>query len=266
MSRTITLLTDYGLVDDFVGVCHAVMARLAPGSRIIDLSHGVPRHDVRSAALVLRRSLPYCEPGVHVAIVDPGVGGSRRAIALQTVEEDRLLVGPDNGLLTLAAQRFGGIAQVTDISRSPLRLEPVAATFHGRDIFAPVAAGLARGEHLGDVGEPVDADELVRIDMPMAVPDGGGELTAHAVGFDRFGNVMLDIEHEELTEAGFRLGYGVTINGVAGMYATTFSDVPVGELLLYQDAYRTLSVAVNRASAKDRLALRLDDTLTIRAT
>src|SRR3954468_8992952 len=140
MARPITFLSDYGLEDDSVGVCHGVMARIAPDARVIDLTHGLERHDVRTAAIVLRRSLPFCAPGVHLAVVDPGVGGRRRAIEPRTTGWGRLLVGPDNGLLSLAAQRFGGIAEVVDLARSRHRLEPVSATFHGRDLFAPAAA------------------------------------------------------------------------------------------------------------------------------
>src|SRR3954463_13885332 len=173
MARPITFLSDYGLEDDFVGVCHAVIARIAPDARVVDLTHGLGRHDVRTAAMVLRRSLPFCAPGVHLAVVDPGVGTARRAIARRTTEEDRILIGPDNGLLSLAAQRFGGIAEVVDVTRSPPRLEPVSATFHGRDIFAPVAAHLAAGAPLGDAGDPVDADEIVRLDKPPALPHQG---------------------------------------------------------------------------------------------
>jgi S-adenosyl-L-methionine hydrolase (adenosine-forming) len=265
MARPITFLSDYGLEDDFVGVCHAVMARVAPDARVIDLTHGLARHDVRSAAMVLRRSLPFCAPGVHLAVVDPGVGTARRAIALRTTEEDRLLVGPDNGLLSLAAQRFGGIAEVVDVTRSRHRLEPVSATFHGRDLFAPVAAALAGGAELLEAGDPIDADEIVRADMPLAFLDAeAGELFAHAVGFDRFGNVMLDVEHAELTESGFRLGHGVVVNDRAGVYATTFADVPAGQLLLYEDAYRTLALAVNRGSARELLGVAIDDELRIR--
>jgi S-adenosylmethionine hydrolase len=153
----VTFLSDYGTDDDFVGVCHAVMARIAPDVRIVDLTHGIERHDIRTGALVLRRALPFCAPGVPLAVVDPVVGAERRAIALRTTEEERILVGPDNGLLSLAAQRFGGIAEVVDVTRSPHRLEPVSATFHGRDIFAPVAAHLAAGAPLGDAGDPIDA-------------------------------------------------------------------------------------------------------------
>jgi S-adenosylmethionine hydrolase len=201
---------------------------------------------------------------VHLAVVDPGVGAQRRAIALRTTEEDRIFVGPDNGLLSLAAQRFGGIAEVVDVARSPHRLEPVSATFHGRDIFAPVAAHLALGAPLGDAGDPLDADEICRLDMPMAFLEDG-ELYAHAVGFDRFGNIMLDVEHAELADSGFKLGHGVVVNGRYGVYATTFADVPAGELILYEDAYRTLALAVNRGSARELLGIARDDELRIRS-
>jgi S-adenosylmethionine hydrolase len=264
MARPLTFLSDYGLQDDFVGVCHAVIARIVPDARVIDLTHGLDRHDVRSAAMVLRRALPFCAPGVHLAVVDPGVGAERRAIALRTTEEDRILVGPDNGLLSLAAQRFGGIAEVVDVARSPHRLEPVSATFHGRDIFAPVAAHLAAGEPLGDAGDPIDPDEIIRLDMPLAVLEDG-TLFAHAIGFDRFGNIVLDVEHAELTGSGLKLGHGVEVNGRRGVYATTFADVAPGELLLYEDAYRTLALAVNRGSARELLGVERDDELRITA-
>lgn len=262
--RPVTFLSDYGLDDDFVGVCHAVIQRAAPGAAIVDLSHGVPRHDVRTGALTLRRALPYCAPGVHLAVVDPDVGTTRRAIALRTAEDSRLLVGPDNGLLSLAAQRFGGIVEAVDISRSPHRLEPASATFHGRDIFAPVAAALAAGAELGDAGEPLDADEVVRLDMPLARIDPAG-LVAHAISFDRFGNVTLDVEHQEITGVGLRLGATVAVNDRTARYAVTFADVPAGDLLVYEDAYRTLALAVNRGSARELLGLELDDRVTLRA-
>src|SRR5918993_4038990 len=158
MARPITFLSDYGLSDEFVGVVHAVIARIAPEAPVIDLTHGIPRQDVETGARVLARSLPYAPAGVHLAVVDPEVGARRRAVALRTAEEDRLLVGPDNGLLMAAAERFGGIAEVVEISASPWRLEPVSATFHGRDLFAPVAARLAAGGRLADAGAPLDAD------------------------------------------------------------------------------------------------------------
>ena len=260
--RTISFLSDYGVDDDFVGVCHGVMARIAPTARVLDITHGVPRHDIRTGALVLRRALPYVPAGVHLAVVDPNVGTKRRAIALRTAEEDRLLVGPDNGLLSLAAQRFGGAVEAVDVTRSAHRLRRVSATFHGRDLFAPVAAALALGASLEEAGDPLDADEILALHMPLAEIDADG-LTAHAIAFDRYGNVTLDVEHEELTFAGLRLGHSVGVNGHQAVYAVTFADVPAGQLLLYEDAYRTLALAVNRGSAREALDLALDDALRI---
>jgi S-adenosylmethionine hydrolase len=259
----LTFLSDYGVRDDFVGVCHGVIARIAPEVRILDVTHGIHRHDVRTGALTLRRALPYFPAGVHLAVVDPEVGAERRAVALRTADEDRVLVGPDNGLLSLATQRFGGAVEAVDIGRSPLRLEPAMATFHGRDIFAPVAAHLAAGIPLAEAGEPLDPDELLTLDMPLADIQEG-ELVAHALGFDRFGNIMLDVEHEELTSTGLRLGHPAVVNGVPAQYATTFADVPAGDLLLYEDAYRTLALAVNRGSAAQLLEVMLDGEIRIR--
>lgn len=260
--RPITLLTDYGLDDDFAGVCHAVIARIAPEARIADLTHGIPRHDVRTGAIVLRRALPYAAPGVHVAVVDPGVGGERRAVAVRCAEEDRLLVGPDNGLLALAAERFGGPVEAVEIGRSPHRLEPVSATFHGRDVFAPVAAALAAGAPLGDAGTRVDVDTLTGLELPAPRRDGGA-LVAHALAFDRYGNVSLELGHDWLTVQGLKLGRRLTVNGHPATYGLTFADVPPGDLLVYEDAYRTLALAVNRGSAREHLGLGLDDELRI---
>jgi len=263
MARVITFLSDYGHEDDFVGVCHGVIARIAPDARVIDLSHGIERHDVRSGALVLRRALPYMPAGVHLAVVDPEVGAERRAVAVRTAEEDRLLVGPDNGLLALAATRFGGIVEAVDVARSPHRLEPTSATFHGRDLFAPVAAHLAAGAPLAGAGTPLDPTELEQLHMPLARIEEG-TIVAHALAFDRFGNVMLDVEHDELAGSGLRLGRLVSVNDEHAHFATTFADVPAGALLLYEDAYRTLALAVNRGSAAHHLGLRLDAEVRLR--
>jgi S-adenosylmethionine hydrolase len=255
MTAVITFLSDYGHDDEFVGVCHGVMARIAPDARILDVTHGIDRHDVRSGALVLRRALPYFPPGVHVAVVDPEVGGARRAVAVRAADEERILVGPDNGLLALAVERFGGAVEAVDVARSPHRLEPTSATFHGRDLFAPVAARLAAGAPLAGAGDPIDTDELTPLHTPRARRDDDGE---------GLGNDMLDVEHGELAGSGLKLGHRVAINGELAHYATTFADVPPGELLLYQDAYRTLALAVNRGSAALHLGLGLDAEVRIR--
>jgi S-adenosylmethionine hydrolase len=263
----ITFLSDYGLEDDFVGVCHAVIARIAPESRVIDLTHGIRRHDVRTGALVLRRTLPFAPPGVHLAVVDPEVGGTRRAIAVRTADEGRVLVGPDNGVLLPAAETFGGVVEAVEISGSPHRLRPVSATFHGRDLFSPVAAHLAAGAPLAGAGDPIEVADLVGLGLPEARLEGD-EIVAHALEVDRFGNVALDATHEQLARTGLRLGTEVLVEAGGwqqqAIYAHAFSDVAEGELLLYEDAYRTLALAVNRGSAAERLGLARDAELRVR--
>jgi len=252
----VTFLSDYGLADEFVGVCHGVIARINPDARVIDITHGVARHEVRSGALVLRRALRYMPAGVHLAVVDPGVGSERAAVALRCVEEDRILVGPDNGLLSLAATAFGGIAEAADLEGSPLALQPVSASFHGRDIFAPVAAHLAAGTPLSEVGRPLDPEQLVTLELPRAqVTDRG--LLAHVLHADHFGNVMLDAGHDDLAASDLLEGGAVTVNGVLARHVATFADVPPGELLFYEDAYGALSLAINRASAFEALGLEI---------
>ena len=263
MAEPITFLSDYGTRDEFVGVCHGVIAGISPGSRIFDISHDVPRHDVRGGALLLRRTLDYFPARVHRAVVDPQVGAERRAIALRTTDEDRIFVGPDNGLLSIAALKYGGAAEAVDISTSPFRLQPTSSTFHGRDIFAPVTARLAAGAELVEAGTPLDPEELVTLEMPMARAEGN-ELIAHAIGVDSFGNVSLDLEHEELAGFGLRLGVPVKVNGTEGVYTTTFADAPEGGLLIYEDPYRSLALAVNRGSAAEELGIGRDDEVRIK--
>ena len=254
---TVTLLTDYGLDDEFVGVCHGVIRRIAPDVDIIDVTHGIPRHGVREGAITLRNALPYMPPGVHVGVVDPQVGTERRALALRCAEDDRVLVGPDNGLLSLAWERFGGVVEAVDISRSRHRLEPLSATFHGRDLFAPVAAALASGEPLGDAGEPLDPAELETIELPTPRRDGDA-LVAHAIARDGYGNVALNVGHADVIEAGIRLGDPVDVSGHAGLVVQTFADVPADQLLLYEDAWGGLALAVNRGDAAALLGLAPD--------
>ncbi len=262
----VTLLTDYGRDDDFVGVCHGVIRGIHPEAQIVDITHGVERYAVRQGALVLRNTLPYMPLGVHVGVIDPQVGTERRALALRTVD-GRVLVGPDNGLLSLAWERCGGIDLAMDVTRSPHRLEPVSATFHGRDIFAPVAAHLARGAELADAGDQLDPDELQVVGLPEPRVEDG-TLIGHALVVDRFGNVALNVDHEDMAGTGITLGGIVEIEAAGELYlatyAQTFADVRPGELLIYEDAYRTLAVAINRGDAAGTLALRADAELRLR--
>lgn len=262
----ITLLTDYGITDEFVGVLHGVIARICPAAQVIDLSHGVVPHDIRGGATVLAQALPYMPVGVHVAIVDPTVGGERRSVALR-LRDGRVLVGPDNGLLWLAIEAGGGVERAVEISQSRWRLEPVSATFHGRDIFAPVAARLAADEAFEQAGEQLDPARLERLETPRAWTEGGA-LVAAVGGGDRFGNVQLCADPEDLSGLGARLGdlVGIRLESGelhVGTYARTFSDVDDGELILFQDSARKLALGFNRGSAMARLGLRSGDRLRI---
>ena len=258
----ITFLSDYGHRDEFVGICHGVIVRRCPQARVIDITHAIPRHDVRAGALVLAYALPYMPAGVHLAVVDPEVGAGgrheRRAVAVRAAERERLLVGPDNGLLMVAAERLGGAVEAVEVTRSRERLEPLSATFHGRDIFAPVAAALAAGEPLRAVGEPLAVDELERLALPLArVADG--VLRAHVLRVDQFGNLTLDASAAQIAQAGVRLGASISVEvggrAFAARYARTFADVPADQMLLYIDATRMAALAVNRGSAAEHLAV-----------
>ena len=262
----VTLLTDYGRNDDFVGVCHGVIRRIHPGAEIVDITHGIERHAVRQGALVLRNALPFMPVGVHVAVVDPQVGTERRAVALRT-GDGRMLVGPDNGVLSLAWERCEGVEMTVDVTRSPHRLEPVSATFHGRDIFAPVAAHLAAGAELADAGDPLELDSLERVELPEPRVEDG-EVVAHALVVDAFGNVSLNVDHERLAGTGITLGGRVEVEAGGerreATYAQTFADVSSGDLIVYQDAYRTLALAINRGDAAGTLGLGPDAEVRLR--
>jgi S-adenosyl-L-methionine hydrolase (adenosine-forming) len=251
----ITFLTDFGLQDDFVGTCHGVIATIAPDARVIDVTHGVRPGHVLQGALVLANTLPYMPAGVHLAVVDPGVGGSRRALALRD-GEGRLYVGPDNGLLLPAAERFGGVVEAHELANAEYSLQPVSRTFHGRDLFSPAAAHLAAGVELEKLGPPVGPEELVRLELPQ-LEVGQNRLRAVAVMVDRFGNVALNLRREHLEHAELAAGARVelTCHGdrFYAVFARTFGDAPRGSLILYEDSYGSLALAVSRGSAAQLL-------------
>jgi S-adenosylmethionine hydrolase len=262
----LTLLTDYGHADEFVGVCHAVARRiLPPDVPIVDLSHGVPRHDVRHGALTLRNALPYAPMGVHVAVVDPQVGTERRAVAVRC-DDGRVLVGPDNGLLSLAWERSGGAVEAIDVSRSQHRLEPLSATFHGRDLFVPVAAHLAAGAELRDAGEPLAVEELEVLSLPQPQLEDGVAL-AHALLVDGYGNVGLDLTHEHMLATGLTIGTRADVacgdRTAVAIVVQTFADVPAGEMLVYEDAWGAVALAVNRGDAAAALGVARDAELRL---
>jgi S-adenosylmethionine hydrolase len=250
----ITFTSDYGLEDHFVGVCHGVMARVAPRARVLDVSHAVAAQDVRQGALVLEQAVPYLPRAVHLAVVDPGVGTGRGMVAVQA--GGQALVGPDNGLLVWAAEALGGVERAHALSNPAYRLDPVSRTFSGRDVFAPGAAHLAAGVDPAELGPEVDPAGLVRLER-SAARVGAGRAGGSVVAVDHFGNLALDLRRQDLEEAGVAAGdpIEVRVGGRAHrvVLAETFASVPAGELLLHEDSFGSLAVAVNRGRAADRL-------------
>lgn len=252
----ISLLTDYGIEDGFVAACHGVAARIAPEARVIDVTHLVPAGDVRRGGSVLAQTVPYLPDGVHIAVVDPGVGTSRRAIAVAAA--DRVFVGPDNGVLSWAVSAAGGPDRAFALTNEELWLHPVSRTFHGRDIFVPVAAHLAAGVPLESVGEELPAGQLVTLPEPSSrVADG--RIEAEVVSVDRFGNVQLSVQAGDLDQVGARVGGALVVEAGRRQFAVplrdTFGSVPPGELVAYTDSAGQLAVAVNCGDASERLGL-----------
>jgi S-adenosylmethionine hydrolase len=265
VARFITFLTDFGLEDDFVGVCHGVMKRIAPDVEVVDITHGIPPQDVLHGALTLANTLPFMPPGVHLAVVDPGVGGSRRALALRD-NEGRLHVGPDNGLLIPAAEKFGGIAEAHELTNPAYALESVSRTFHGRDLFSPAAAHLALGVDLAELGPPIAADALARLDLPQ--PEiGASRIRCTVLAIDRFGNVQLNLDRSHSDEAGIVPGTRIELQVGPERYfavaARTFADARPGDLILYEDSYRNLSIAINGGSAASMFNISAGDDVRI---
>jgi S-adenosyl-L-methionine hydrolase (adenosine-forming) len=253
----ITFLTDFGLEDDFVGTCHGVMKRIGPDVQIIDVTHGVRPGHVLQGALTLANAVPYMPVGVHLAIVDPGVGSSRRPLALRDAE-GRHYVGPDNGLLLPAADRCGGVVAAHELANPAYALDSVSRTFHGRDLFSPAAAHLARGVPLAELGPPLDPEALVRLDLP--VPEvGHAKIRATVLSVDRFGNVALNLTRDHLDAVSIVPGVRVELTARGNQYyavaARTFADARPGDLILYEDSYRNVAVAVTRGSAASLLGI-----------
>jgi S-adenosylmethionine hydrolase len=250
MYSSITFLTDFGLQDDFVGVCRGVMKRIAPGAQILDLSHGIRPQAVTEGALVLARAMPYLPEGVHLAVVDPGVGGDRRAVALRAWD-GRLYVGPDNGLLSLAAPP-GSVEAARSLTNPAYHLERVSRTFHARDIFAPVAAHLARGVPIDELGDEVDPATLVRIDLP--VPEvSSSAIRGTVLAIDRFGNLELNLDRSAFETLGVapgdRVELRLALEAYYALVAETYDDAPRGELLVYEDSYGACAIAISGGDA-----------------
>lgn len=268
----VSLLTDFGGRDPSAAICRGVILGIAPHARLVDVSHQVDKYQIRDGALLLWCALPYLPVGVHIAVVDPGVGTVRRPVALAVARGD-VLVGPDNGLLIPAAERLGGVRAAHLLEADAYRLPDVSPSFHGRDVFAPAGAHLATGTPLSALGPALDPASLVRLAWPR--PHIGGDLLhVQVIYVDTFGNVKLAAEPADLERAVGRLQQGAMLevswsgstNGIRSAripWADTFGSVAAGALLLYADSYGRLCLAQNQGSAAAQLGLTPDLVLRI---
>lgn len=254
---TISLLTDYGTVDEFVGVVKCVLRDLAPHATVIDLTHDVVPHDVRAGALALARCIQYVPEGVVLAIVDPGVGTARRAVAVEVAGGAGVLVGPDNGLLAPAVAMTGGAGRVVELTETSFHLPAPGTTFAGRDLFAPVAAHLCNGVDLAELGAPVDPDTLVPGIVPLPREEGG-RLVGEVMWVDRFGNAQLNVGPDDLEGWGDRVQVRWGEEVRTATVCRSFADIG-GGIGLVVDSYGMLAVALDRRPAAVELGLATGD-------
>jgi hypothetical protein len=259
---TITFLSDYGLADEFVGVVRSVIRSIAPEADVVDLTHSVAPHDVRAASLVLARSAQYLCPGVVLAVVDPGVGTARRAVAVEVGDGVSVLVGPDNGLLAPAVAMVGGATRAVVLDNTDHHLPAPGATFDGRDVFAPAAAYLALGTDLYDLGTPVDPASLQPGMVPLSRMEDGALIT-QVLWIDRFGNAQLNVGPDEVRPLGERVRLQLPGGTRSAAIVSSFSEVGAGDVGLLVDSYGMLAVAMNRRSAAADLGLSEDDPISI---
>lgn len=265
MSGYISFLSDFGRDDEFVGVVHGVVAKLAPEVRVVDVTHSIRRGDVRAGALALTRAIQYLPDGVVLAVVDPGVGTERRAIAAGTASG--IFVGPDNGLLSPAVAMVGGAERIVSIENPEMRIPSAGETFHGRDVFGPAAALLASGEAtLDDCGPEVDPESVTPLLLPLPeVTDG--VVTATAWWVDRFGNVQTNASPDELATAGITGESTVTVRIGSteheAPWVGVYGEVDEGELLLHVDGSGLIALAVRGGSAAELLRVAEGQTVTL---
>jgi S-adenosyl-L-methionine hydrolase (adenosine-forming) len=262
----IAFASDYGLTDEFVGVCKAVMLGLAPDVRVLDVSHDVPAHNVRAGALLLVRAVQYLpDDCIVVAVVDPGVGTSRRLVGVEVA--GGVLLGPDNGLLAPAVAMAGGARSVVALDNPDYQLPSPGPTFAGRDVLAPAAGHLASGVALADLGSPVDPAGLVPglVSLPEVRPDGS--IAGEVWWVDHFGNCQLNIDPGELGAGGARPGGRVEVHLPgqirAARWVHTYADAKPSELVLLVDSYGLLALALDREPAAAALGLEAGSGVTL---
>jgi len=268
----VSFLSDYGRADEFVGVCHAVILDITPGAQIVDITHDVPAFDVRAGALALVRAVQYLPDGVVLAVVDPGVGGDRRSIAVEV--ENGYLVGPDNGLLAPAVAMLGGPRRVVELTSAEYQLASPGPTFAGRDVMAPAAAHLLRGIPITVLGPEIEATSLTPALVPLPSEEADGRIRGEVLWVDRFGNCQLNIAPEHLETAGGRPGDALEVSfgdpapsGERSVrrarWVRAFADAKPSELVLLVDSYGMCALALDQRSAATELGVRARSPITL---
>lgn len=261
---TVSFLSDYGTADEFVGVVKSVVRTIAPHVTVLDVTHEIPPHDVRAGGLALARSVQYLAPGVVLAVVDPGVGTARRAVAVEVGDGEGVFVGPDNGLLAGAVAMVGGAGRVVALTQPGYQLPALGPTFAGRDVFGPAAAHLCNGVDLAELGEAIDPLSLLPGVLPLPREEDG-TLHAEVLWVDRYGNVQLNVAPEEIEPYGERVALRWRDQARTARRAYTYGDLGPGEVGLVVDSYGMVSVALDRHSAAASLHLQPGDAVSLAA-
>lgn len=261
---TVSFLSDYGLADEFVGVVKSVLRSTAPHVTVVDITHDIPPHDLRAGGLALVRAVQYLAPGIVLAVVDPGVGTDRRAVAVEVGENgEGVFVGPDNGLMAPAVAMTGGATRAVSLTDPAYHLESPGPTFAGRDIFAPVVAHLCNGVDLLDLGEAIDPITLLPGVLPLS-RDEGGVIKAEVLWVDRYGNVQLNVDPDEVIPLGDRIGVRWGDKGYrVARRAVAYGSLKGGEAGLVVDSYGLLSICFDRRSAADELGIAPGDAVSL---
>ena len=264
---TVSFLSDYGTTDEFVGVVKSVIRSVAPHALVIDITHEVPPHDLRTGGLALVRSAQYLAPGVILAVVDPGVGTDRRGVAIEVAGGAGVFVGPDNGLLASAVAMTGGAERAVELTNPDYQLAAPGPTFAGRDIFAPAAAHLCNGVDLAELGPAVDPISLRPGILPLSEATADG-VKAEVLWVDRFGNVQLNVDPDDIAFLGDRMHvrFGEASTSIrTGGRVATYGDLKQGQLGVIVDSYGLVSLAFDRMSAAAELKLRAGDAVSLEA-
>lgn len=259
---TVSFLSDYGTADEFVGVVHSVIRQLAPAATVIDIGHQIAPHDVRGGGLALARAAQYLAPGVVLAVIDPGVGTIRRAVAVEVGDGEAVFIGPDNGLLAPAVAMVGGATRAFELVDPAYQLAAPGPTFAGRDIFGPAAGHLCAGVAVSDLGPELDPAGLTPATMPITRQEGD-LLYAEVLWTDHYGNLQLNVDPAEIAELGDRIELRFAHRARTGVRHRSYADVPVGAIGLVVDSYGLVSIAVDRSSAADELGIGTGDEVVL---